>query len=148
MVEELIGEEVFISVDGAFGGGFDSTELIDKGKPLIERAVGKFDFQLAHGGGAEVGAQNANAKSGAHVGDEMFETAIRVLAFGGIFAPLFKDRLEDELVKTAAGEEVIDQFEFDPVFAVIFCRIDDKRSWTKWDGVAEWGRQNGDNWLR
>ena len=122
--------------------------MIDKAEPLIKGAVGKFDFQLAHGGGAKVGTQEANAKSGAHVSDEMFEAAVGILAFGGVSAALFDDRLEDQVVKTAAGEEVIDQFDFGSVVAVIFCWVDDKRNWTKWDGVAGWIRKIGDNWLR
>lgn len=148
LFKNRFGKEIFVSVDGTFGRCLHSAKVIDKAKPLIERTVGKFDFEFTHRSGAKVGTQEAHAKSGADVGDEMFEAAFGVPSFGGVFAPLFEDCLEDEVVKTTADEKLVDQFEFNPVFAVIFCRIDDKRNWTKWDGIAVWVEQNGVNWLR
>lgn len=104
---------------------------------MIEGAVGELDFKLTHGGGAEVGAQEAGPKSGAHMGDEVFESAVRVLAFGGVFAAFFDDGPEDEFVEAAAGEEVVDEFQLDAMSAVVFCRINDERNWTKRDGVVK-----------
>jgi hypothetical protein len=147
LVEDAIGEEIFVAINGAFGGGFDSTKVIDKSEPLIEWTVGESDFKVAHGGGAEVGSQEAGPKSGAHMGNEVLEAAVGILAFRGVFAALIDDGSDDEVVETTAGDEFIDEFQLDAMVAVIFCRINDKGSWTKRHSVGKWVRQNRHNLL-
>ena len=73
--------------------------------------------------------------------DEDFEVGI--LAFRGGFAALIDDGSDDEVVETTAGDEFVDEFQLDAMVAVIFCRINDKGSWTKRHSVGKWVRQNG-----
>ena len=94
---------------------------------MREWTVGESDFKVGHGGGAEVGSQEVGPKSGAHMGNEVLEAAVGILAFRGVFAALIDDGSDDE---------VVDEFQIDAMVAVIFCRIFLRAAFPRgcWDG--------------
>lgn len=131
-VENVRADVIFCPVHGAFAGGQEVVEVLEKAEPLLQRAVREGDFEVANGCPSFVRAKDADAKSTAGVTDELVEPAVKgLVVFSELTTPL-ESFVEDEVV-----EDVIDAFKLAPVVEVDGARLPGKnRDWTERQGVA------------